>query len=80
MDLEQFTLAQLRELAKTKGIKGITKYKKDELIILLNDGLLKVVPLIPSSIYSSIIGKFFFSQKRFSIERWLEILSDSPRF
>ena len=41
MDLEQFTLAQLRELAKTKGIKGITKYKKDELIILLNDGTLE---------------------------------------
>ncbi len=41
MDLEQFTLAQLRELAKTKGIKSITKYKKEELIILLNDGTLE---------------------------------------
>lgn len=41
MDLEQFTLSQLRELAKNKGIKGITKYKKDELIILLNDGILE---------------------------------------
>lgn len=41
MDLEQFTLAQLRELAKNKGIKGYTKYKKEELIILLNDGILE---------------------------------------
>ena len=40
MDLEQFTLAQLRELAQTKGIKGYTKYKKEELIVLLNDGSL----------------------------------------
>ncbi len=38
MDLEQFTLSELRQLAKNKGIKGFTKYKKDELIILLNDG------------------------------------------
>lgn len=41
MDLEQFTLSELRELAKNKGIKGFTKYKKDELIILLNDGTLE---------------------------------------
>ncbi len=41
MDLEQFSLAQLRELAKTKGIKSITKYKKEELIVLLNDGNLE---------------------------------------
>lgn len=40
MDLEQFTLAQLRELAQNKGINGYTKYKKDELIVLLNDGTL----------------------------------------
>ena len=41
MDLEQFTLSQLRELGKTKGIKNLTKYKKEELIILLNDGILE---------------------------------------
>ena len=40
MDLEQFTLAELRELAKNKGIKNFSKYKKEELIILLNDGIL----------------------------------------
>ena len=41
MDLEQFNLSQLRELAKNKGIKNITKYKKEELIILLNDGIIE---------------------------------------
>ncbi len=41
MDLEKFTLAELRELAKNKGIKNCTKYKKEELIILLNDGKLE---------------------------------------
>lgn len=40
MDLDQFTLAELRELAKNKGIKNFSKYKKEELIILLNDGIL----------------------------------------
>ena len=40
MDLDQFTLAELRELAKNKGIKNFSKYKKEELIILLNDGTL----------------------------------------
>lgn len=29
MDLEQFTLSELRQLAKNKGIKGFTKYKKE---------------------------------------------------
>ncbi len=37
MDLENFTLVELRELAKNKGIKSFTKYKKEELIKLLND-------------------------------------------
>lgn len=41
MDLEKFTLAELRELAKNKGIKNCTKHKKEELIILLNDGKLE---------------------------------------
>lgn len=40
MDLTKFSLAELKELAKTKGIKNYSKYKKDELIILLNDGKL----------------------------------------
>ena len=29
MDLEKFTLAELRELAKNKGIKNCTKYKNN---------------------------------------------------
>lgn len=41
MDLESFNLAQLKELAKNKGIKNFSKYKKEELIILLNDGQLE---------------------------------------
>lgn len=41
MKLEKFTLTELRELAKNKGIKGFSKYKKEELIILLNDGKLE---------------------------------------
>ena len=41
MDLEKFNLTELRDLAKNKGIKNISKYKKEELIILLNDGKLE---------------------------------------
>ena len=37
MDLEEFSLSELRELAKNKNIKGYSKYKKSELIKLLND-------------------------------------------
>ena len=37
MDLEEFSLSELRELAKNKNIKGYSKYKKSELINLLND-------------------------------------------
>lgn len=37
MELENLTLSQLKELAKNKGIKNISKYKKEELIALLND-------------------------------------------
>lgn len=43
MDLTKFSLAELRELAKNKGLKNISKYKKDELITLLNDGTIEEV-------------------------------------
>lgn len=35
MDLSNYTLVELRQLAKEKGIKNVTKLKKDELIELL---------------------------------------------
>ncbi len=38
MELESFTLAELRELAKNKGLKNYSKLKKEDLIVLLNDG------------------------------------------
>ena len=34
-DLNKKTLAEIRELAKNKGIKSVTKYKKEELISML---------------------------------------------
>ena len=37
MNLEEYSLSELRELAKNKNIKGISKYKKSELIDLLNE-------------------------------------------
>ena len=37
MNLEEFSLSELRELAKNKDIKGYSKYKKSELIDLLNE-------------------------------------------
>ena len=37
MNLEDFSLSELRELAKNKDIKGYSKYKKSELIDLLNE-------------------------------------------
>ena len=36
MDYEKFTLVELRQLAKEKGTKNVSKLKKDELIELLN--------------------------------------------
>ena len=37
MNLEDFSLSELRELAKNKYIKGYSKYKKRELIDILNE-------------------------------------------
>jgi len=37
VNLEDFSLSELRELAKNKYIKGYSKYKKSELIDLLNE-------------------------------------------
>ena len=37
MDLEHYTLVELRQLAKEKDIKNVSKLKKEELIELLND-------------------------------------------
>ena len=39
MDLTNKTLLELKQLAKEKGIKNISKYKKDELIELLNNNI-----------------------------------------
>ena len=35
MDFENYTLVELRQLAKEEGIKNVSKLKKDELIDLL---------------------------------------------
>ena len=37
MNIELLTLVELRQLAKEKGIKNVSKLKKDELINLLNN-------------------------------------------
>ena len=37
MNLEDYSLSELRELAKNKNIKGYSKYKKSELIDLLTE-------------------------------------------
>ena len=37
MDIENSNLAELKEIAKEKGLKNISKLKKDELVTLLND-------------------------------------------
>ena len=37
MNLEDYSLSELRELAKNKNIKGYSKYKKSEIIDLLNE-------------------------------------------
>ena len=37
MNLEECTLVELRQLAKEKGIKSVSKLKKDELISLISD-------------------------------------------
>jgi transcription termination factor Rho len=37
MNFEEYTLVELRQLAKEKGIKNVSKLKKEELIELLSD-------------------------------------------
>ena len=37
MDLENYTLVELRQLAKENGIKNTSKLKKEELIQILTD-------------------------------------------
>ena len=37
MNFEKYTLVELRQLAKEKGIKSVTKYKRDELCELINN-------------------------------------------
>ena len=37
MDLSNCTLVELRQLAKEQGVKNVTKFKKDELIELLDN-------------------------------------------
>ena len=37
MDIKNYTLVELRQLAKEKGAKNVSKMKKDELISFLSD-------------------------------------------
>ena len=37
MNIEEYTLVELRQLAKEKGIKNVSKLKKEELIGLLKN-------------------------------------------
>ena len=37
MNLSDCTLVELRQMAKEKGVKNVTKLKKDELIEVLNE-------------------------------------------
>lgn len=41
MNIENYTLVELRQFAKEKGIKNVSKLKKDELIELLNNNIEK---------------------------------------
>ena len=36
MEIENYTLVELRQLAKEKGIKNVSKLKKEELVELLS--------------------------------------------
>ena len=51
MNLENYTLVELRQLAKEKGIKNTSKLKKEELIQLLteNKEVEKDIPSISES-------------------------------
>ena len=42
MDLVNYTLVELRQMAKEKGVKNVTKLKKDELIELLQNSTVKI--------------------------------------
>ena len=37
MDLNECTLVELRQMAKDKGVKNVSKLKKEELIEILSD-------------------------------------------
>ena len=37
MDIEEYTLVELRQLAKERGTKNVSKLKKEDLIELLKD-------------------------------------------
>ena len=37
MDFESMSFAELKELAKEKGVKNISKFKKDDVIAILKD-------------------------------------------
>jgi len=39
MDLENYTLIELRQLAKEKGIKNVSKLKKEELIDIMGNNI-----------------------------------------
>ncbi len=37
MDYSEYTLVQIRQIAREKGIKNVSKYKKEELVDLLSN-------------------------------------------
>ena len=39
MNIENYTLVELRQFAKEKGIKNVSKLRKEELIELLNNNI-----------------------------------------
>ena len=41
MNIENYTLVELRQFAKEKGIKNVSKLRKEELIELLNNNIEK---------------------------------------
>ncbi len=49
MNLEDYSLAQLKELAKDKGIKNVSKLRKEELIQALSTQTEEVTPISTSS-------------------------------
>ena len=78
MSLEEYNLAELKELAKEKGIKNISKLKKEELIDVLNsisaNDVKKNVGIDSEERYK------ITNEDDFIVEGILEVLPDSYGF